>query len=208
VCEALRSFWLRGDLMRVRSVLTVIAATSVTALLASAAVADVDKPAEGAGDVSIVASSGDTYASEQSVNVDVTRHSVSHGKKITIKSRYTDLATPSKGDLIALLTWLKVKNGTEYSFTLGATKNDKSGTPRLFSNNTQLTCKGMSVKFDYDAETVVASVPRSCLGDPAWLRYYTEASFDTGSDYFSDRVGTTGPGYREKPNYSPKLYKG
>jgi hypothetical protein len=198
--------------MRVRSVLSVLSVVAValgaTAATVSSAVADTDKVAESSGDVFIVASSGDAYLSEQSVNIDLTRHSVSHAKKITIKSRYTDLETPAKGNLITLRTELKLKGGATYSFTAGATSKKKSGTPRLFTNSTQVTCKGMTVKFDYDADTVVAKVPRTCLGNPAWLRFYTQASFDEGSDYFTDRAGSTTSGYREKANYSGKLYKG
>jgi hypothetical protein len=201
-----------GPEMRVRSVLSVLsvvaAALGTTALTVTGAVADVGKVTEGSGDVFVVASSGDAYLSEQSINIDLTRHSVSHGKKIVIKSRYTDLVTPEKGDLIVLRTEFKVKGGATYTFTAAATSKAKKGTARLFTNNAQATCKGMKVKFDYDTDTAVARVPTSCLRNPAWLRYYTQASLDSGSDYFNDRAGSTTSGYREKPNYSPKLSKG
>jgi hypothetical protein len=190
------------------SALTVVGLTLATSsLVTGGAVADVDKPPEGKGDVVVVTSSGGYSPSDQSTNVDITSHVVKYGKTLSIKTKYADLVAPKTGDLIGVETLLKVKGGLDFEVTAGADAGHKSGTPRLFKEDSQTTCKGMKAKFDYTKRTVTTTVPSSCLGNPAWLRYWSQSSYtDASDDYFFDLAGS--PKYSDSPKYSAKLHKG
>jgi hypothetical protein len=177
---------------------------TATAVVAGGASADVDKPAEGPGDVyTYDKGNPDPHPSTQSTNVDLVRHVVRHGPKmITVRSWYADLRTPTTNETLILSTDFKVTGGATFNLTATATNDDKHGTASLSDQSSTDICKGLDLTFDYARDTVIMKMPRSCLGTPRWLRYSSSVYLSPHQQQtsFIDDVGDGG--------FSKRLRKG
>ena len=69
----------------------------------------------------------------------------------------------------------------------------------------KVTCKGLRHSIDYDRATVVASIPRSCLGNPKWVKVGVQSgsTSDFNTFYLDDALtnGTVGL----NPKVGPKV---
>jgi len=186
-------------------------ALAATLVLTPRASADVDKPAEGTGDTFEDPGGGaPNVPSTQSTNLDLTRHEVRHGKKITLKSRYTDLTKPAEGDTFGVITYVKVKgSGDEIFLSAYATHKDPDGKTLLQRRGSNVDCRGLKATLDYNDDTITTIVPRSCLGTPEWLRYHSHAHLylRAGSQYLYDSAGTSSTSWDDL-DFSGKLRKG
>ena len=195
-----------------RSVLGVVGvALAATTVVAAGAAAEVDKPAEGTGDVYEDPGGGvENVPSTESRNVDLTRHVVRHSKKVVIESRFADLEKPPKGESVSVLTTFKVEGTGDVIFLSTSARHAyPDGKTLLKRRGSTVACKGLRATFDYNDDTITAIVPRSCLDTPRWLRYrsFSHRYIPAGSQYLFDSAGTSSTSYDDF-GYSSKLRQG
>jgi hypothetical protein len=191
--------------------LTAAGVAVATGFLVAPAMADVDHPVERTGDV-FHYRQGTAVADEgRSTDIDLIDHRVRHhSKTVKIESVYADLRKPRGSEEISMFTSLLTRDG-EYDVTVSATREDPKGVVGMYTSGPFGTdvvdCAGLQGRFDYDTDTVSISVPRSCLGKPAWIRYFSEAALalHNGKVTYYDIAGRRAGG--GPLDYSRKLYK-
>jgi hypothetical protein len=189
----------------VRPVVLVVAAAAV-ALAPTAAHADRHTHPDPAGDVvSTAGEAGTTTPQPTRTNGDIVSSTVIHkGRRVVLQLQYVDLApspethahafvlrTPSMRREIDLVATDSVWGGRVFMIKPGGTK---------------VRCH-VRKKLDYEANTATVAVPRSCLGNPRWVRVgmanVTFTGFDAADTQYIDDAQATGIGTR--PVLGPKV---
>ena len=163
--------------MNLRSLRTgLLAAATLTAVLApaGAAFADAlvvdDSTSDVWEDVYDEETQTQTYVEAGSVvNVDVASTDLRHkAKKVVITFTYADLK--SKQVHFMTRSRLRFDDGPKVVAAVNAMDTWK-GRAELAKDRTgePISCDGLSRAIDYDLNTVELSIPRSCLGNPAWV---------------------------------------
>lgn len=80
---------------------------------------------------------------------------------------------------------LRTSNGPRIGIALEVTDR-QVGEAQFFRGDQQATCQGLRGRVDYAHQTVRFSVPRSCLGDPRWVRVGGSTWIITEEGYFID----------------------
>ena len=167
-----------------------LAALAVPALLSTSATAQEARTTEvtvrdGAGDVWTAPVGGDTFtaAPEQRVG-DVLRMRVAHRHEaVTVRLVFADLRRA--GSAFYELD-LRTDKGAA-SAQVEAGRHHWAGRQHLWAaDGNQLTCAGMTHRIDYDANVVTLRIPRSCLGDPTWVRALNYDRRETATTQYVD----------------------
>lgn len=203
--------------MNLRSIRTgLLTALTLTAVLASAGAASADSlvvddaTSDVWEDVYDQETQTQNYVESGSVlNVDVASTDVRHtAKKILITFTYAELK--SKQVHFMTRTRLRFDDGPKVVAGVNAMDvwkgraelaKDRSGEP--------ISCDGLSRAIDYDLNTVELSIPRSCVGNPAWVELNSinngYEDVDGTSHYYIDNVLRTGHSY---DGWTDKVNKG
>ena len=136
--------------------------------------------------------------SAKNVNVDLDKVVVRHtARRVELTARYFSLAK----DGINLIAggFFRTDDGSEWTMYGGASLTDEGwetyatlfesvGSPArtagLPARGT--TCEGLKVAVDWQADELVVSAPRSCMGGPAWVKAHAEAVgtyYDSQQEY-------------------------
>ena len=187
------------------------AAVAVLSVLSTAAPASAARlrTSDGAADVWTRGEDGVWSEAGSVDNVDVlgsaVRHTTTH---VHGSARY---ATLERGeDRFVLPVQLHTSNGAYYQVRIVATAEDPGGTLTLRrgteSGPKRVACEGMDFLIDYDEEITAFSVPRRCLGRPAWVRYGGNARLvDGDGTVFSDALLSGDP---VNDLWSPRIKRG
>jgi hypothetical protein len=99
--------------------------------------------------------------------VDVLRMAVTHrSTAVTVRMKFVDLRRSGWQRYDA-----KIKTPDRvYVAGMIAHKNLRAGVSDLYRGSNVQQCDGLSHEIDYAADVVVLRVPRSCLGNPDWVR--------------------------------------
>jgi len=170
----------------------VLAAASL-ALGAAPASADTITHTDAAHDVQRF--DGDTQTTVPAVTEgDVRRVTVAHTSgRLVVKLKYAELSRTRWFGV----TLVRTSSGKLFEVDLVASKNLgwQGKLTVAAGNGSEIACSGADRKVDYAVNTVRISVPRSCLGDPRWVKVgvahvrFVSQSRIFGDDAFSSNVG-------------------
>jgi len=192
----------------VRSAL-VVAAAAVIPLVPTAAHADRYTYADHTGDVVSFTGGSDTATpAPERVVGDIAASAVAHRRgSVTVKMRYRDL---TRGDEIAAHLFVIRTSRMTRDVTVVAAQGYYGGRVVMTKpSGKKVSCR-IARKIDYVANTVTASVPRSCLGQPRWVKVGMAGILFTGlgsSDMqYVDDARTNG-NLGSNPRFGPRVYR-
>ena len=192
------------------TVAATVVALAVLAPLAATAPANAARllTPDAAGDAWSLGDDGVFREAGSRANTDVVASAVRHtDRRVNASVRYDDLVRD--GDRIVTPVRVRASNGTTYLLRVTAEAGDRDGTARLLrytgqgARTVRVACEGLQHSVSYADDLVAVSVPRGCLGRPAWVRYggtvravdsegavFTDAllSGDPANDLFSARI--------------------
>ncbi|GGF32234.1 hypothetical protein GCM10011519_02030 [Marmoricola endophyticus] len=127
---------------------------------------------------------------------DVTALRVVHGPhRVRMVMQYAALSRPSGSQDAFHAFRLKTPGHRYYDLFLDAHRGRPQG-ERDFSHAYRFSpvrCKGLRTHIDYARDSVTASIPRSCLGNPRWVRvggaaatFAVDVDAETFSGYLDD----------------------
>jgi hypothetical protein len=190
-----------------RAIVT-IAVAVVVPLLPATAYANRYSHGDAVGDVASTVGQSDTYTpAPERVEGDVISSSVKHGARTVVMTlAYRDLGDSPEID--------------EHVYFVHTSKMNR--VVRLFANSTNPGGKAVLTKangkkvrchvrrhIDYNLNTAKVIVPRSCLGQPRWVKVgmgsvMFSAAGDTGPVWIDDALSTGTNGH---PVYGPKVFR-
>ena len=178
------------------TVAATLVALTVLAPLASTAPANAARllTPDAAGDAWVKGADGVFSEAGSRANTDVVASAVRHTDRFVNASvRYDDLVRD--GDRIVTPVRLHASNGTTYLLRVTTQAGDRDGTARLLrytgqgAQTARVACDGLQHSVSYADDLVAVSVPRSCLGRPAWVRYGgTVRTVDSEGTVFTDAL--------------------
>lgn len=140
---------------------------------------------------------------------DITKVSVTHSA--TSVRSVTTLRDITKNDLHRFITTLRLKNGSKFK-TFQAVLATDDGNPQsdltLYTGaGDPVSCPGLSSTVDFQKDVATITVPRSCIGKPAWVKAAVVAEWiPNHDDYYFDN-GLTKGGTEETVKYSSQIKK-
>jgi hypothetical protein len=188
----------------VRSAVLVMAAGAV-ALAPTAAHADRYVHTDASGDVvSFDAGSETTTPVPDRAEGDVVRSVVRHrAHKVVLTLAYRELSTGTP-----MLHYYAIRTSTMKRYVaLRTSASHPGGRVALFDNDDKkVSCK-VTRTVDYTANTATVAVPRSCLGNPRWVKVaMAQATFGTASSpFYADDSRATGD--FNKPQFGPRVFR-
>ncbi len=175
---------------------TLIASLAVLAAVASTAPAGAARllTPDAVGDAWSRGSDGVFTEAGSRSNTDVVASAVRHtDRRVNASVRYDDLVR--NGDRVVTPVRVLASNGTTYLLRVTAEAGDRDGTGRLLrytgkgAQTVGVPCEGLQHSVSYAEDLVAVSVPRSCLGGPAWVRYGgTVRAVDPDGTVFTDAL--------------------
>lgn len=167
-----------------RTAAVVVCAATVLALSAPAAHAQELTLTEGTGDVwvSSIDSPGFTHV-DSSRHADVTRVRIGHGaRRVVLTAKLVELAK-RRYSIDGLRVQFRTNTGLRRDAMLSAQAGSRNGRVAFTSRTGKsLTC-AIAHKVDYVANTMMMSVPRSCLNSPRYVEFRSETSWMNDSTY-------------------------
>lgn len=146
-----------------------------------------------------IANSGDTSAAPTNQSVDVVRFVTSHRRRVSMLVEVREL-----GEHISMSYAIRTNNGRGAAFL-----ENEGGT--VFAG---LTFKGEAVcqariqaKVDQGADTVLFSVPRTCLGRPRWIRTGAVAITGDGTGLWLDDARRNAAPDQDDIKLGPRIAK-
>lgn len=203
--------------MTTRAIKAAVLSTAILgAVLAPAAAASArsltinDSTADTWEDVYDPSSGTETWTEAGSqLNVDVIKTVVKHSAtRISFTVTYDDLK--ARDVRYGLVDRMRFDQGPKADVIVDATGKWK-GQVSLAEDKTgsRISCPGLTHEIDYTANTVAVSVPRSCVGKPAWVEIGEFGvgfhSDDAGDHQYVDNAETDGHGYA---SWSAKIRRG
>jgi hypothetical protein len=192
----------------VRSAILVAAAAAVP-LIPSAAQADTYRHSDVAGDVvSFTGASETPTPAPDRANGDVIASTVKHTRtKVIAQMTYRDLANADgfNGHFFRIKS-----NKMRRDVTVVTASGIKPQVVVTKPNGKKATCN-VKRSVDYSLHTVTVTVPRSCLGNPRWVKVGMASVFMTGvgnddTQYVDDAL-LSGGVPSTGPTYSPKVFR-
>lgn len=177
---------------RISAAACAAALTFGIAALPAAAHADAGAVDDGTGDVWTQQYDPETdemtwVLVEGTDNVDLTRTVVKHtNKRIAVTATFADLVKDSEyaaGYSLRMVlndgrkAWFSINEDGDEPWTWLTVQFKAGG-----AYDKHLECPGVRAAFDWDADIVTGSFPRSCFGDPKWLKFHGDAVTDTSGD--------------------------
>jgi hypothetical protein len=154
--------------MRARAVAVLTAVLLVVGVTAGAATADEQVLRDPAGDMWRTQFAGGTAEAPQMRLGDVRRAVFRHGRPdIVVRQRFTELRRA--GRYAQYTVRLQSGSGQYREVVVSAAPRSWRGTVAVFNRRDRVGCEATH-RIDYAANTVVMTVPRSCLGDPERVR--------------------------------------
>jgi hypothetical protein len=192
----------------VRSV-AVVSAAAAMALVPVAAQANTYRHGDAAGDVVSGTSATSPAPQPDRANGDIVSSTIKHQRsKVIMRMTFRDLANTEAFN--------------SYVFSIRSNRLDRdvvvvsaSGIPAQVvvtkpGSKKSLKCK-VKRRVDSALHTVTVKVPRSCLGNPSWVKVAMVSDFLTGfanSDtQFVDDALVSGGIHSSGPEYSPKIHR-
>jgi hypothetical protein len=141
--------------------------------------------------------------------VDVVRTAVAHGAhRLRVSVRFRDLAQDSAQIAVARV---RTARG-DFEITLERLRGKP--TTSLVRGRKSLECRGLKARVDRDADTLVTSLPTSCLDDPRWVQVGVGAvAVDAGqtspqeATIYADDAHRTGE-IRDRIALGPRVRRG
>lgn len=171
--------------------LAILLASSTTSAQAQRVTIDDDK-----GDVWSFAGTPGDYNHEGSIkNADLDQTLVRHGDRdVVVQAHYVEL---KKKVATAMDFWFYVRTDQRETFEVRVQMWGRDGWSRVYMVDAwtweEIECDDLRRRVRFGADTVRVRVPRSCIGDPRWIKVQSkaEASYD---DYgYMDTAGVSGP---------------
>ena len=139
---------------------------------------------DGTGDVWVSSGAGFTRA-DGSKRADVTRVRVGHGaKRVVVTARLAVLAKRSFS-IDGLRVQFRTNTGLRRDAMLSAQAGSRNGRVAFTSRTGKSPCT-IAHKVDYVANTMMMSVPRSCLNSPRYVEFRSETSWTNTRKVFID----------------------
>jgi hypothetical protein len=188
--------------MRLRSAVLAAAALALP-LIPTAAQANTYTYQDQPNDiVKVTMPAGTTEPAPERTQGDIVSSQVKHkARKVILTMRYQEL-TPDQ----VSIHWYGIRTGKMARIAiLHATPSHPAGKVRLFKpNGKPVTCQvGHSI--DYTANTATVRVPRSCLGNPRWVKVaMQEATPISQTEIYVDDSRSTGG---MLPLYGPRVFR-
>lgn len=193
-------------------------ATATTAVVAAAALAATTAPAhadshvsrDARGDVVQLAAADDESLAEPAPGRkegDVLRMRVTHGERaVHATIRYHRLSKPRGDDLGLHLLSLKTSKGRLADAVVVTDRRNPQGDVIWAWGDAPRTCPGLRTHIDYAADRVRLTVPRSCLGEPRWVRGGGGGSLMQGETLYGDDALLDGS-LRREARLGPRVYR-
>ncbi len=172
------------------AVLAVLALTLAAAPASAARLVTHD----GTGDV-YEKGDGEVYAEVGTrTNADVVGSALRHtDRRVHASVRYADLVAGD--DRVITPVRVHASTGKTYVLRVSAGPGEREGTARLLrytgtgARTVRVACPGLQHSVSYADDLVSVSVPRGCLGSPAWVRYGgTVRTVDASGAVFTDAL--------------------
>jgi hypothetical protein len=141
------------------------------------------------------------------VNTDLRRTLVDHRAHALVASvRYDDLAKRAS-TYITYQTYLNLPSSLDdISLRVDIKPSLRRATVRVLDTFGDVACPGARATVKPARDKLKVRVPRSCLGDPSWIRYRGDAeSWDEAGRFYVDYDNTTGS-QAEAAQQTEKLY--
>lgn len=139
----------------------VIGSLAAVALAAAPAQAQQSSTRDAARDVTVFRGEGGTTTRAVIKNGDIRRTTIAHkAGKVTLRVSFRDLAKKGNG----LLQYTDIRTPTSrYDLSVFAGPGNWAGAHPS-------SCAGAAHKINYRTNVFTYAIPRSCLGDPRWVR--------------------------------------
>lgn len=189
--------------MQLTRVLAATAATAALVLAPAAAIADSNTHADATGDVVSVKAPNTITAQPAQVRGDITSIRVSHLKRsVQVVVRFRDLS-PS-GDGAGHYFALKSNKTVRYVDVEAGAGMWRGDQTVYNAKNKKTSCRGLTHRIDYTANTVTLRMPSSCLGSNLrWVRAAEYSIVSENGTVFADDARTTG--FIDGTFYGPKV---
>lgn len=166
-----------------RTASVVVCAATVLALFAPAAQAQELRLTDSTKDVWVSSGAGftHTYAAESKL-ADVRWVQIGHGAtRIVLTAKLVELT--KQGAEVGLFVEFRTSSGLSRDARLSGQVGDRNGSVAFTSPTGKLLACDTSHKINYVANTMMMSVPRSCLNNPSYVQFRSETSWVTDSTY-------------------------
>jgi hypothetical protein len=190
-----------------RAIITV-AVAAVVPLLPAAAYADRYTHADPAGDVASTVGQSDTYTpAPERVEGDVISSTVKHGARTVVMTLvYRDLSDSAEVDGHVYFVHTSKMNRV---VRLYANSTNPGGKAVLTKANGKKVSCHVRRHIDYNLNTAKVIVPRSCLGQPRWVKVgmgsvMFSAAGASGPVWIDDALST---GTNGRAVYGPKVFR-
>ena len=202
---------------------TVLASTSSTALVVLASLSVLAAPSSTAASTTVVhtqvdavddvwvrGATPDEWAEHGARrNVDLLASRVRHApRKIITTGWFTDLAPTT--DRTSTVFWIHPSAGRTYRVRHTTGPSNRTGrvsfTQYVDGRLHGRTCSGLTHLVSFEDDLMRVTVPRPCVGRPAWVQYHgvaTAVETETGATY-SDAMMDRGP---DNQVYSPRIVR-
>ncbi len=174
----------------------------LTAAIASIAVLTTALPAH-AEKLALKDATGDVWEADQDtisrsderINIDLKKSTLTHSESsLDLDAKYADLRRNAKGRFA--LTLEIRDNESDYTYGLVLARSGKPQGRASLSDDTgeRVRCPDLDHKLSYGKESIALSIPRTCLGEPTWVRARIGAArikkADAETVYFDDASST------------------
>jgi hypothetical protein len=190
-----------------RAIVTV-AVAAVVPLLPAAAYADHYTRGDAAGDVASTVGQSDAYTpAPERVEGDVISSTVKHGARTVVMTlAYRDLADSAEVDEHVYFVHTNRMNRVVRLFANSSNPGGKAVLTKV--NGKKVRCN-VRRHIDYNLNTAKVIVPRSCLGQPRWVKVgmgsvMFSAAGASGTVWVDDALSTGTNGH---PVYGPKVFR-
>ena len=194
---------------------TAVVAAAATALVipATSAFAGSATVNDSQNDVWKSTNESDYTKAGQGLNVDIDKATVKHTtKRVETVVHYASL----KKDDRAPFVFVGVKtDGGDYGMVAQAYKGpdgwvvEGGAFPEGVSRGGGESCTGFKASVDWDSDDLVLSAPRSCFGNPAWIKGHVEAStYESANDKFTNYFDNAHNDKHNQDGWTSKVKRG
>lgn len=155
---------------------------------------------DGGGNNSSMPAPDDTQA-------DVMRSVVNHKRgRVLIRVHVRDLTTPTGGDIRELTAFIRSNKRWQTATLMKFGSN--SPVVDIYGRRGNIKCRGIQKKMRAREDLLEMSIPRSCLGNPQWVRVGIGTFSGTTQGAFVDDAHRIGGAFDHPLRLTPKLRRG
>lgn len=153
------------------------------------------------------ASTTESYtAAPDQTDGDISRVTGRYARQLVIREKYVDLARETGTTLLA--GYVRTNEGLRRGFEVKIRPTNWAGSMEFTNGRDQkVACTGTSHHVDYTANTLLVTIPASCLSKPRWVQLQVGSVLvrHHQSDIYLDDAQSPGHGFRK---WSQRIHRG